>query len=74
MHKPNSPCKKDGVDCTERVLGCRTDCLPWQEYEKAQAEWRKAINDIADKERVVRDYKYKGIYKRVRLDNQAKRK
>ena len=70
MHKPIAPCK----DCTERVLGCRTDCDPWQEYERKQAEWRQAIIDIADKAQAFRDYKYKGIYKRERLEKQAKRK
>lgn len=70
MRRPIAPCK----DCTERVLGCRTDCTEWQEYERKQAEYRQEIINKADKERVIRDYKYKGIYKRERLDNQAKRK
>lgn len=27
-----SPCKKDGIDCARRHLGCRNDCPDWKKY------------------------------------------
>jgi hypothetical protein len=68
--KPNAPCK----DCTERVLGCRTDCEPWKQYERERAEWGKEVKVVLDQQRTIRDYKYRGIYKRERLDLNARRK
>ena len=68
--KPNAPCK----DCPKRAVGCRTECEPWQQYEKDRAEWGAQVKVVLDDMRTIRDYKYKGIYKRIRLDNSAKRK
>lgn len=70
MQKPKAPCK----DCPRHQLGCRTDCPEWQQYEKDRAEWGEVVKAIMDDMRNIRDYKYRGIYKRIKLDNSAKRK
>lgn len=31
------PCR----DCTDRMVGCRRECKPWQAYEEQQAEIRR---------------------------------
>lgn len=39
------PCKKDGVDCPKRELGCRAACSEWKAFREkidaANAERRK---------------------------------
>lgn len=27
------PCYKDNADCTQRHVGCRTDCVEWQKWQ-----------------------------------------
>ena len=65
MPKPNAPCKKDGVDCTKRVLGCRTVCTDWQKYERKQAEYRQ---DKAEQIRLTKDViEYKKDFRETAL-------
>lgn len=33
-----NPCWRNGKDCPDRKLGCRSGCRDWQDYEAAKAE------------------------------------
>ena len=39
--RPANPCRKQGVDCPLRRLGCRTTCEEWIKYEKEYGEWHR---------------------------------
>lgn len=39
----NSPCKRDGVDCPDRKVGCRSTCTHgWDEYQQQCEQRRQA--------------------------------
>lgn len=48
----NAPCKKNGVDCPNRVLGCHDHC---KEYQAFAAE-RERIRTIRNEEIREREY------------------
>lgn len=74
MKRPDSPCKINGVDCTERKLGCRTDCEGWQRYEADMAEYRAKVAVIHKQKQVIGDYRLAGMTKRLHLEKQQRRK
>ena len=41
MKRPEPPCKINGLDCTKRKVGCRTDCEGWQKYEGDMKVYRQ---------------------------------
>ena len=39
----NSPCKRNGVDCLDRKVGCRSTCTHgWDKYQKFCEQRRQA--------------------------------
>ena len=48
----NAPCKKNGIDCPNRVLGCHDTCKEYQAF----AEERERIRNIRHEEIRERDY------------------
>lgn len=48
----NSPCKRNGVDCPDRKVGCRATCAHgWDKYQKeieARRDARYENNILAD--------------------------
>ena len=39
----NSPCKRNGVDCLDRKVGCRSTCTHgWDKYQQQCEERRQA--------------------------------
>jgi hypothetical protein len=74
MPRLNAPCEKHGIDCPRRVVGCRTDCTEWQEYEKAKAEQYKAGFERFNKEKQYYNYRFDGITKTLRRKKAEGRK
>lgn len=50
----NAPCKKDGIECPKRVMGCRKTCPDYAEYEKKLADFKKNIFIQRETERLLR--------------------
>ncbi len=45
------PCKKGGIDCPKRYLGCHSECKEYQEWSEERAEMnkrRKADREYAE--------------------------
>ena len=39
----NPPCKRNGIDCTDRKIGCRSTCTHgWDKYQQFCEQRRKA--------------------------------
>lgn len=36
------PCKKNGVQCTKRYIGCHDNCPDWHKYTEAKNKEREA--------------------------------
>lgn len=71
MVKPKPPCTPD---CGKRQLGCRNDCPDWKKYEQDKAEYR-AARDVEYKcYSAYSAYKRTKITKRLREEQNAKRK
>lgn len=49
----NAPCKKDGIECPKRVMGCRKTCPEYAEYEQKLAAFKKEMFKQRDKERLI---------------------
>lgn len=74
MPRLKAPCEKSGVDCPRRVVGCRTDCTEWQQYEKAKAEQYKAGLERFNAEKQYNNYRFDGITKRLHREKSERRK
>ena len=43
----NSPCKKNGIDCPKRVIGCHDNCKEYQDFAaEREAIRNKRIEEI----------------------------
>lgn len=49
----NAPCKKNGIDCPNRVLGCHDNC---KEYQAFAAHRERMLKKIRTEEAFERDY------------------
>lgn len=49
-----APCKKDGVECSKRVFGCRNTCKEYAEYEQKFAEFKRNMFVKKETERLIR--------------------
>lgn len=61
------PCFENGEDCPRRHVGCHSEC---EKYLAFRAE-RDAINAKKAKERPLRDYAMRAIYRNRRCKTQA---
>lgn len=50
----NAPCKKDGIECPRRVMGCRKTCPDYAKYEKKLADFKKNMFIQREPERLLR--------------------
>jgi hypothetical protein len=64
----NSPCKVNGIDCPNRVLGCHDNCKAYQDY----ASERERIRNQRIEEIKERDY-YRALWKRKRKRRERKK-
>jgi hypothetical protein len=70
MHGLNSPCE----GCPKRVVGCRTDCGPWKEFEAEAAARREAGRVRFEEQKQYYNYRFDGISKTLRRKHQNRRK
>lgn len=61
------PCFKNGEDCPNRSAGCHSEC---EKYLAFRAEL-DAINEQKAKERPLKDYSMRSIYRNRRCKTQA---
>lgn len=60
-----APCKKDGVECSKRVFGCRNTCKEYAEYEKKLADFKDNMYSQKREEARMNDYVAKQKHKRL---------
>ena len=75
MTKP--PCKRDGVDCTKRHVGCRKTCPEWKEWESVHAAEKKAEDNAQMRSRDVlstRSTQRERIRAKQQADYQARKR
>ena len=51
LPKPKPPCKKDGVDCPRREVGCQGKCEEYKEFTKARQELSKRCYEYVAQQR-----------------------
>jgi hypothetical protein len=66
------PCKQNGVLCDKHMLGCRTNCEQYQEWEAEHIKERDAMNAARDVMYGVDDILIRRNYKR-RLASKLRR-
>ena len=50
------PCKKDGVDCPKRQVGCHSTCQEFIDWEKEHVATREARRAEKTREHVLNSY------------------
>ncbi len=53
----NPPCKKDGIDCQKRNLGCQTICPEFINYKNKLEEKKRILNQARSTDRLLCSYK-----------------
>ena len=51
-----APCKVNGVECPERVFGCRNNCKRYAEYEKKFAAFKANMHRRKRQEEMAAEY------------------
>ena len=50
--KPKSPC----YNCTERILGCHSECDLYLTFRRALDDYNRLVKDVADAEARIAGY------------------
>ena len=74
MPRPNAPCKKNGVDCPKRAVGCRRDCPDWAKYEEENAKYTGAVFEQYIRDYDINAYKQEGRSKYLHQQWKSRRK
>ena len=67
MQKP--PCKKNGVDCPKRTIGCHSSCKEYIEYAEENERRREEIHKRKEAERNYCDQIEKRYPKQKHFNN-----
>lgn len=64
-----APCKKDGIECSKRVFGCRNTCPEYAEYERKLDAFKRNMFIQKNNERNLDNYFKKQKARSIRAKN-----